>query len=231
MEQQQWPLLRIGLTIALIGLIIYGIFTNQTNQLDISRYNKDQPIAANVDNGQFADLTLGKAEAPIKVIEYADYQCPACGHYRSQFEQLVAKYPDQVSLTFRNYILPGHTEARAAAGAALAAARQNKFWPMHAKLFDQAEQWSHQTDQRTALFEQYAQELGLNLEQFRQDLQSPTITQKIKFDMALGNAHQLEATPTVIVNGQKLPPETWSDTTKLEQFIQQQLKSAPHTQP
>lgn len=223
-EDKKWLFFRVGLVIAFIGLVVYGVYANNQNKLDISKYNKDAIIASNDDDGGFGDIVLGNLNAKVLVIEYGDYQCPACGTYREKFEKLVTTYPDQVALVFRQYIIPGHTDARAASAAALAAARQGKFWEMHDKLYAGADNWSGKSDQRATIFENYAQEIGLNLDQYRQDLQSEAITKKIAFDMALGKAHKLTETPTVIVNGEKVGGETWSDDTKFASLINSKLK-------
>lgn len=223
-EDQKWLIVRVGLVIGVIGLIAYGIYSNNQNRLDITKYNKDAAISANADNGQFNDVVLGDANAKITVIEYADYQCPACGRYAPVFEKLTKDYPGRVKLVFRNFILPGHTDARAAAGVALAADRQGKFWEMHHKLFATQRDWVDQGSKRTEVFENLAKELGLDLNKFRQDLADEAISKKIKFDMELGRAHNLNATPTIVVNGELVPAETWSNSTKLKQLIDTKLQ-------
>lgn len=223
-EDRKWLIIRIGLVLSVIGVIIYGIYSNNQNRLNIDKYNKDTAISANADNGQFDEIVLGDANAKITVVEYADYQCPACGRYASVFENLTKDYPGQVKLIFRNFILPGHTDARAAAGVALAAYRQSKFWEMHHKLFENQDAWVDQGAKRTEIFENMAKDLGLNLDKFRQDLASEDISKKIKFDMALGRAHNLNATPTIIIDGQFIPSETWGNSTKLKDLIENKLK-------
>lgn len=222
-EDKKWPIVIIVLVMAVIGILGYGIYSNKSNKLDISKYNKDGIISANADNGQFADLVLGNPQAKVIVVEYGDYQCPACAHNRHIFEDLIKTYPDKVALIFRHFVLPGHPDAKAASAASLAAARQQQFWAMHDKIYDNQQQWSGKSDQRLAIFETYAKELGLNLEQFRQDFNSAEVNQKIKFDIALGKAHQVTATPSMIVNGEQVPVETWSDPAKLKSLIESKL--------
>lgn len=223
-EDKKWLILRIGLVVVFIGLIAYGIYANNRNKLNIDNYNKDSIIAADEQNGGFGDLVLGKRDAKIVVVEYGDYQCPACGTYRHKFDKLVKNHPDQVALVFRQYILPGHTDARAASATALAAAKQGKFWEMHEKIYAGLENWSGKSDQRAAVFEGYARELGLDLERYRNDLHSHDITKKINFDMALGKAHGLTATPTVIINGENVDSEIWSDEAKITKYLADKLK-------
>lgn len=223
-EDRKWLIIRIGLVLSVVGLIIYGIYSNNQNRLDITKYNKDSAISANADNGNFNEITLGDVNAKVTVIEYADYQCPACGRYKDVFQGLVKDYPGQVKLIFRNFILPGHTDARAASGVALAAERQGKFWQVHSQLFERQTEWSGSGEKRTEIFEDIAKKAGLDLDKFRADLQSDDITKKIKFDMELGRAHNLNATPTLIINGKLVESDTWADKDKLKNYMSEVLK-------
>lgn len=223
-EDRKWLIVRIGLVLSVVGLIIYGIYSNNQGRLDITKYNKDTAISANADNGNFNEIVLGDANAPVTVIEYADYQCPACGHYKQVFQGLVNDYPGKVKLIFRSFILPGHTDARAASAVALAADRQGKFWPVHNQLFERQTEWSGAGEKRTAIFEDIAQKAGLDLDKFRTDLQSDDITKKIKFDMELGRAHNLNATPTLIINGKPVESSIWADKDKLKTYMSEIIK-------
>ncbi len=219
-ENIRWLLIKIALIIGVVGTLGYGIYLNKQKSLDISQFDKDSIIAANDQNGQVGDAVLGNPNAPVKVIEYGDYQCPACGRNRKIFENLVQQYPDKVVLIFRHFIIPGHTDARLASGVAIAASRQGKFWEMHDKIFENTAEWVGQGDKREAIFQKYAEELGLNIEQYKTDLNSSQINQKINFDMELGRAHKLSGTPTIIVNGESVSSTVWSDSTKFKQFIE-----------
>lgn len=223
-EDRKWLFIRIGLVLAVIGLIGYGIFANNRDRLDITKYDKNSAISANDHNGHFDDIVLGDNNAKVTIIEYSDYQCPACARYASLFEGMVNDYPGQVKLIFRNFLLPGHIDARAASSAALAANRQGKFWEMHHELFTKQADWTDQGEKRTAALEKLAQSIGLDLNKFRTDMNSEEVVKKIKFDMELGKAHNLRGTPTIIINGETVNSEIWSDKTKLKQLIERQLK-------
>lgn len=223
-EDRKWLIVRIGLVLSVVGLIVYGIYSNNQNRLDITKYNKDSVISANADNGNFNEIVLGDTNAKVTVVEYADYQCPACGRYKDVFQGLVKDYPGQVKLIFRNFILPGHTDARAASAVALAAERQGKFWQVHSQLFERQAEWSGSGEKRTEIFEDIAKKAGLDLDKFRTDLQSDDITKKIKFDMELGRAHNLNATPTLIINGKLVESDTWADKDKLKNYMSEVLK-------
>lgn len=223
-EDRKWLIVRVALVLSVVGLIVYGIYYNHQNRLDITKYNKDTAISANADNGNFDEIVMGDANAPITVIEYADYQCPACGRYKQVFQGLVNDYPGKVKLIFRNFILPSHTDARAASGVALAAQRQGKFWQVHAQLFERQAEWSGAGEKRTDIFEDIAKKAGMDLDKFHADLKSDEIAKKIKFDMELGKAHNLSATPTLIINGKYVDSEIWGNKDKLKQYMSELLK-------
>jgi protein-disulfide isomerase len=108
---------------------------------------------------------------------------------------VLEKYPNDVKLVVKHFPLPMHSYARKAAVAALAAAKQGKFWEIHEKLF------ANQRDLSDGKVEAIVQDLGLNMEQFNQDLKDPTIASMIDRDMNNGRAAGVQGTPTIFVAG------------------------------
>jgi len=111
---------------------------------------------------------------------------------------VLEKYPDDVKLVFKNFPLRNHRFAGKAAAAALAAERQGKFWEYHDKLF---ENYSTLNDKK---FEELAQGLGLNGEQFQKDFNDPKIQARINQDIRDADKAGVRGTPTIFVNGRKL---------------------------
>jgi len=111
---------------------------------------------------------------------------------------VLEKYPKEVRLVVKQYPLPMHAYARKASVAALAADKQGKFWEMHHKLF------ASQKELSDAKVDSLAQELGLNMEQFRQDLKDPAIAALIDRDMNSAMQANVQGTPTIFVNGRVL---------------------------
>jgi protein-disulfide isomerase len=111
---------------------------------------------------------------------------------------VLEKYPNDVKLVVKHFPLPTHSYARKAAIAALAAGKQGKFWEMHEKLF------ANQRELSDAKVEAFAQDLGLNMEQFNQDLKDPVIASLIDRDINNGREANVQGTPTIFINGKLL---------------------------
>lgn len=126
---------------------------------------------------------------------------------------MLEKYPKDVKLVIKHF--PIHSFARKAAIAALAAARQGKFWEIHEKLL------ANQKELSDAKVETIAQELGLNMEQFKQDLKDPRIASLIDRDFNDGLQANIRGTPTVFVNGKLLSKESLSG---FQEAIEAELK-------
>jgi len=141
----------------------------------------------------------GRADSPIVVVEYSEYQCPFCKRAQGTMHDLEEKYGDKVSFVFKHYPLAKHAQAKPAALASIAAERQGKFWEYKHALFE------HQKDLRTeGIYDQIAQEIGLNMEQFHRDLADPTLEDQIKADVIQAKKVGVTGTPCFFVNGYKL---------------------------
>lgn len=139
--------------------------------------------------------TKGKADAPITIIEFSDFQCPFCSRANETIEQVKEAYGDKVKVVFKNLPLPFHNEAEPAAVAALAAGEQGKFWEMHDKLFENQSSLSADT------YVKLAGELGLDVEKFKKDLESDRLKKQVKDDAELAGTLGVRGTPGFFVNG------------------------------
>jgi protein-disulfide isomerase len=126
---------------------------------------------------------------------------------------VLGKYPKDVKLVIKHF--PIHSFARKAAIAALAAGKQGKFWEIHEKLF------ANQKELSDAKVETIAQELGLNMGQFKQDLKDPSIASLIDRDFNDGLRANIRGTPTIFVNGKLLSKESLSG---FQQAIEAELR-------
>ena len=142
------------------------------------------------------DHVQGTSDAVITLVEYADYQCPYCRDAFYIVKELQKKLGNCLKVVFRNYPLQDlHAHALNAAVASETAAIQNKFWEMHDMLFENQRQL-----QDSALI-RYAEEIGLDMEKFKNDFGSNPTIEKVKQDIDFGNKAGVEGTPTFFVNG------------------------------
>ncbi len=148
------------------------------------------------------DYIAGNKKAKVMLVEYSDYQCPACGQYHPLIKQVLEKYKDQIGLVMRHFPLQQHENAIVAARAAEAAGKQGKFFEMGDLLFTNQKEWEKEKDPQKK-FESYASKLKLNMEQFKKD-NTDMHDKKIEADRLSGVALGVNSTPTFFLNGVKL---------------------------
>lgn len=166
-------------------------------------FNRDGEEAVAAEPSQHI---YGEGGKQVTLIEYADFQCPACYDYEPTMQAIREKYKDEINFQFRNFPLAQiHPNALAAHAAAEAASRQGKFWEYHDLLYEEQKSWSTvSTNERSAVFEQYATQLELDLEQFRADIGDPGVRAIINADIKEGKSIGATGTPTFVLNGKKL---------------------------
>lgn len=146
--------------------------------------------------------SFGPENAKVTIVEFSDFQCPFCTRAASVVHQIREKYGDKVRLVFRQYPLPMHGEARLAAQAALAAHQQGKFWEYHDLLFQ------NQRALERASLEQYAKQANLDVERLKKGLDDPALKAAVDADVKLGEEVNVNGTPTVFINGKRVPNPT-----------------------
>ncbi|MGZ9166966.1 MAG: DsbA family protein [Anaerolineales bacterium] len=139
---------------------------------------------------------IGPADAPITIVEFSDYQCPYCRRWHEDvYEPLLAAYPGKVRLVYRHFPLSSiHPDATSAAEAAMCAGEQDAFWPFHEKLFS-----SDALGNTT--YVQYAQELGLNMNNFESCMNDRKYQQAVDDDLNFAVNLGIRSTPTFFING------------------------------
>lgn len=151
-----------------------------------------------------ADHVKGARNSSVTLVEYADFQCPACAAYYPLVSQLAEEYQDKIAIVVRNYPLPMHKNAEAAARAAEAAARQDKYWEMHDALYENQEDWSDVLNP-TSKFSEYAEAIGLDVAKFQTDTADSAIQDKINGDVVTGNRLGVNSTPSFFLGGERIP--------------------------
>ncbi len=158
------------------------------------------------------DWVKGNRDAKIVLIEYSDFQCPACGFYFHILKKLEEEFGENIAIVYRHFPLSSiHPNAKFAAYAAEAAGKQGKFWEMHDLIFINQSEWSDKKNV-DEIFIRYAQNLNLNIDQFKKDFSSKEIKQKIENSYKNALNLGLDSTPTFFLNGKKIPnPRNYED--------------------
>ena len=156
------------------------------------------------------DWSRGAVEAPVVLVEYADFQCSHCQAAHPTIERLMASFGDRVRFVFRHFPVASiHPQADQAALAAEAAGRQGKFWEMHRRLFEA----------RGALSEAhllgYARELGIDTARFRADMGDPELHAKVRQQKMLGVRSGVNGTPTLYLNAARYDGPALSDSSPI----------------
>ncbi len=142
---------------------------------------------------------LGSANAKVVMVEYSDFQCPACGAAEPTVQEIIKAYGSKIKFVYKHFPLTSiHINAQKAAESSECASAQGKFWEMHGKLFE------NQNALRISDLKSYAQQLGLNTTSFNSCLDSGAAASAVKADFNEGVAEGVRATPSFFINGRKI---------------------------
>jgi protein-disulfide isomerase len=168
------------------------------------------------------DHVFGNPAAKVTLVEFGDFQCPACGAYEPIVEEVLKVNQNDVKFVFRHFPLTQiHQNALLAAKASEAAALQGKFWEMHHMLYAKQKEWSEGLNARQYILE-YARTLKLNPTKFASDLESKAIEDKIFAEYKEGLKLEVQGTPTFFLNGRKL--ENPKSLEEFQQVIKNEIK-------
>jgi protein-disulfide isomerase len=143
-----------------------------------------------------SDHIRGSASAKVTVIEYGDFECPACGQAYHAVKILLQHFGDDVRFVFRHFPLrEEHPHAELAAEAAEAAGAQYGFWPMHDLLFE------NQLHLKEKNIRQYAEKLELDMGRYDQEMHDHIYLQRVQESIAGGTRSEISSVPAFFVNG------------------------------
>ena len=140
------------------------------------------------------------ADPLATLVLFTDYQCPFCAMMDPMIQQAAEDYGDQVRIVVRNYPLPKHQNAEPSARAVEAAAEQGKLDEMAATVFENQQNWKTESNV-DEIFAQYAEDLGLDMDQFRADYNSDAIKDRVARDLQDARELGVPGTPTLYLDG------------------------------
>lgn len=200
---------RFGVILLSLVIIFAGIFF-------INKNKANAPNGANSTTAQATNHTKGSSAKGVVLVEYGDFQCPACAAIYPIVKEVIEKYANDITFQFVNYPLTSiHQNALAAHRAAEAADKQGKFWEMYDILYANNQAWSS-SNSASGIFEGYAAQLGLDAAKFKADVNDPATNATINADVDKGRSLNVNATPTFYLNDQKIEtPQSLEDFSKV----------------
>ena len=220
MNKSFWVILA-GVIVLMIGVFMIGGGKDEAS--DVKFEGNPREVVAD-------DRVLGPSDAAVTLIEFSDFECPACRNIFPAIQIAKDNFGDDLRVVFRHFPLTSiHPNANAAHRAAEAANAQGRFWEMHDLLYERQAAWAAatsglSTSDAIGLFERYAEELGLDMEQYRADVSSAELFENITKHQEAGNQLNISATPTLLINGEII--DTPADQDSFNELIQTAIDAA-----
>ena len=162
------------------------------------------------------DWIKGNKDSKVTLVEYLDFECEACGAYFPLVKRLTEEYGDRVAFVSRYFPIPSHRNSMTSASAVEAAGKQGKYWEMYNMVFENQSAWGEKKTPEPKIFEEYAQQLGLEMEKFKQDVLSQEVRDRIERDKNAGIKLNIQGTPSFFLNGKKIEnPRGYEDFKKI----------------
>ena len=191
--------------IALIGVAALGYVASKPKSISADVHD----VADTTNAGPAQGYLIGKVDAPVKILEYADFECPSCAGFATVTEPDVRTRiiePGLANLTYYDFPLTQHRNTLAASNAAACADEQGKFWPMHDRIFQGQEEWNGEaTEAPKPFFKRYAGEVGLDVAKWESCYDARKYQKRISANLADGLRRGVGSTPTFII-GTKMYP-------------------------
>ena len=189
-----------------------------------AQMKKDQkPVEITLDS---SDHTIGKADAKVSVIEFADMQCPACKAFDPIVSGVMAEYIAKgasVKFTFKHFpLIQIHQNTMLAAIGSEAAARQGKFWEYKKVIYEKQAEWEGALDAKDKI-KSYLPALGINSAQWEKDLSDPALETVVMNSLKEATSINLGGTPSFVINGVKVDAGKISTPEKMKAYIDAEL--------
>jgi len=190
----------VKLSIALVlvgalGLLVYLSLGNDTPE------GSADPEVTRADSHYLTKAPDDK----VTIVEFLDFECEACKAQFPTMERIREEYDGRINLAIRYFPLGGHQNGMNAALAVEAASKQGALEDMYIKMYETQAEWGESPNSKADLFAEYAQELGLDMDQFEADVNDPATRKRVEKDQADGVGLGVQGTPTIYLNGEELP--------------------------
>ena len=152
-------------------------------------------------------------DSDVNFVEFLDFECEGCKALYPVVEQLRAEYGDRVNFVIRYFPLKSHFNSERAALAVEAAAQQGQLEAMYKRMYDAQNEWGEQQTPADAVFRGFAGELGLDLAAYDAAYNDPATLERVRLDVADGQALGVQGTPTFFLNETRLQPRSYEDLT------------------
>ena len=207
----------LAAVLALAGIVIWLVVADRSSDAEPTVSDGDAPAVLNDETH-----VINQADDEQAVlVEVLDFECEACRAFYPAVEQLRADYPDELTLAIRYFPIPSHANAQNAALAVEAAARQEQLEGMYQRMYETQSEWGEKRDSQASVFRGFAEDLGLDLEQYDADVADPEVAARVQRDFDDGRALGVQGTPTFFLDGQRLDA---SSPDELYQLVQEVLQ-------
>lgn len=215
MDKRFWGIILV-ICLVFVGIVVFSKDNNPTNNVKPTNH------------------VVGTDKNSVTLVEYGDFQCPACGKYYPTVHQIVEEYKDRIQFQFRNLPLSQiHQNAFSAARAAEAADKQSKYWEMYDMLYQNQSVWA-ESDNPKNNYVEYAKQLGLDIDKFNSDYASKAVNDIINADLdAFAKTKETKQTPTFFLNGKKINPDASVESFKkvIDEALGDKAKDSGSTTP
>ena len=184
--------------IGLVIVLLFGYYFYVTPSPSSTAVDTDPVVITQTDH------VRGAKDGKVTLVEFGDFQCPACGAYETIIRQVMVDNKDALKFSFRHFPLTQiHKNALLAAKASEAAGLQGKFWEMHDILYDKQDEWGEALNARDFIM-LYANTIKVDIKKFSSDIEDKKLEDKILAEFKEGVKLGVQGTPTFFLNGKKI---------------------------
>jgi len=227
MNIKQGKILLWAIVILILGGTVFALAMLPKKEV-VDRPGNDQ--TAQVPPVTDVDWIAGNKNSTVTLVEYADFQCPACAAYHPLVGKLLKENGQDFRLVYRHFPLRQHAQAKDAAYAAEAAGRQGKFFEMYDLIYRGQSSWAEKNNAKD-IFLDYVKTLDLNLEQYNKDFNSSEVKNRVEADLQSALKIGVNSTPTFYLNQKKIQPQSYEEFVNLIKQANVDSTSSPQATP